>query len=157
MFIFNKICCIMFPLKFSYCNENFMSIRVVLNVWEQFKVQNADICGLQWTSVACYFFIHCLFLINVFGKVAYTSLVCMAKISYQSKKLWVTKRHFSRKMLSHRCVFYNYFLTFQIHFVDSVSQLNDIFFHQCICMLVLKHFLVWSFFIWVGLEIEIGF
>jgi len=51
-------------------------------------------------------------------------------------------KHFSRRRFSHRCVFYNYILTFQIHFANIISQLNDIFFHQCICMLVLEHFIV---------------
>jgi len=33
-------------------------------------------------------------------------------------------------------------LTFLSHFEDIVSHLNDIFFHQCVGMLVLKHFIV---------------
>jgi len=56
MFFSNKICWIMFPLKSNYCRKKFMSIQV-LNVWEQFKVQNPDIFGLHWTLAACFFFI----------------------------------------------------------------------------------------------------
>jgi len=44
--VFNKICWIMFPLKSSYCSKISMSIQVVLNAWEQFKVQNPNIFGL---------------------------------------------------------------------------------------------------------------
>jgi len=155
MFVFNKICCAVFPLKSSYCGEIFMSIRVVLNFWEQFEVQNPDIFGLQWTLAAYFFFIQCPFPIRIVVKVAHTSLVCVAKIWDQSKKLWVTKKHFIRRRFSQRCVFCNYFLTFQIHFANSMRQSNDIFFHQCIYMMVLNHLIIWSFFICVGLEIEI--
>jgi len=37
----------MFPLKSSYFDKIFMSIQVVLNVWEQLEVQNPDIFGFQ--------------------------------------------------------------------------------------------------------------
>jgi len=59
-----KICQITFPMKPSYCNKIFMSIQVVLNVWDQFKVQNPNIFGLQWILATCFFFIQCLFPIN---------------------------------------------------------------------------------------------
>jgi len=66
--------------------------------------------------------------------------------------------HFSRKRFSLNCVvvcnFSCYFLTFQSHFVDTISQFNDIFFHQSICMLDLNYFIVKFFFIWVGLKIK---
>ncbi len=84
-FVFNKICWVMFPLKSSYCGKIFMSIQVVLNVREQFKVLNSDIFRSQWTSAAYNFFIQGSFSIFFVGKVASTSLVCMAKFSYQSK------------------------------------------------------------------------
>jgi len=64
-----------------------MSIKVVLNVWEQFEVQNPHIFTLQWTLVAYNFFIHGPFSIIFVEKVAHTSLVVVVKISYQSKKL----------------------------------------------------------------------
>jgi len=64
-----------------------MSIQVVLNVWEQFEVQNPNIFGLQRISTTCFFFIQCPFPIIVFEKVAHTSLVGVAEISYQSKKI----------------------------------------------------------------------
>ena len=82
-----------------------MSIQVVLNAWEQFEVQNPDIFALQWTSAAYNFFRQGLFSIIFVGKVAHTSLVLVVKISYQSKKLWLTEKHFSRGRFSHRCVF----------------------------------------------------
>jgi len=81
-----------------------MSIQVVLNVWEQFEVQNPNILGSQWTLAAYNFFIQGPFSKKIVGKVAPTSLVCVAKITYQSKKLWVTKRHFSKRMFSRKCV-----------------------------------------------------
>jgi len=68
MFIFNKICWIMFHLKSSYCGKNSMSIQVVLNVWEQFKIQNPNIFGLQWILAACFFFIQCVFLMGFLEK-----------------------------------------------------------------------------------------
>jgi len=127
-----------------------------LNVWEQFEVQNPDIFVVQWALTTYIFFIKGPFSIIFVGIVVHNNLVSMAKVSYQSKNLWVTEKHqFSRERFSHHYVFCNYFLTFQIHFANTMSQLNDIFFHQCIFMLILKHFIVWSFFIWVGLEIKI--
>jgi len=74
----------MFSLKSSYCGKIFMSIQVVLNVWEQFKVQNLDIFGLQWT-LGSSFLLHTMSISNnFFEKVAHTSLVCVIKVSYQS-------------------------------------------------------------------------
>jgi len=139
-------------LKFNYCGKIFMSIQIVLNVWEQFEFPNLDIFELQWTLVTYFFFIQCPFPIMFFGQVAHTSLVCVAKSLDQSKKLWVTKKHFSRRRFSEGCVFCNCFLTFQIHYANSMRQLNDIFFRQFIFMMVLKHFVAWSFFIWLGLD-----
>jgi len=50
-----------------------------LNVWEEFKVQNPNIFGLQWTSAA-YFFLHKVSTSNKFlRKVAHTSLVIVVK------------------------------------------------------------------------------
>jgi len=145
MFIFNKMCWDLFPLKSCYCGKIFMSIQVVLNVWEQFKVQHLDIFALQWTSVA-HNFIKGPFSIIFVGKIAHTSLVYVVKISYQSKRSWVTKKHFSKGRFSHRCdflpLFFLYFLTFQNNFADTMSQLSDIFFHWCVYMLVLNHFVV---------------
>jgi len=62
------------------------------------------------------FLLHTVsFAIKKFQKVAHTCLVCMAKISYQSKKLWVTEEHFSRRfnLICVFCNFFCYFLTFQ--------------------------------------------
>jgi len=140
-----KICWVLFPLKSIYWGKIFMSIQVVLNVWEQFQVQNPDIFALQWTSIAYNFFIQGFFSIIFVEKVMHTNLVSMIKISYQSKKLQVTKKHFSRGRFSYRCdfcYFFHYFLTFQNNFANTMSQLNEIFFHQCVCMLVLNHFIV---------------
>ena len=64
--------------------------------------------NLQWTLAACCFFIQCPFPIKVFGEVAHTSLVCVVKISEQSKKLWVTERHFSKRKFNYRWVFCNF-------------------------------------------------
>jgi len=159
MLVFNQIFWILFPLKSSYCGKNFVSIQVVLNVWEQFEVQNPHIFALQWTLATYNFFIHCLFPIIFVGKVAHTSLVCVVKISYQSKKLWVTEKHFSRRRSNHRCdfcYFFHFVLAFQNNFADTMTmtQLSNIFFHQCVCMLVLNHFLVNFYFIWVVVGFE---
>jgi len=89
-----------------------------LNVWEQFKVQNLEIFALQWTSAAYNFFIHGPFSIIFVGKVAYTSLVYVVKISYQSKMLWVIEKHFSRKRFNQRC----YFLLLFSLFFDISKQ-----------------------------------
>jgi len=40
------------------------------------------------------------------------------------------------------CYFFHCFLTFQNNFANPMSQLNDIFFHQSVCLLVLNHFVV---------------
>jgi len=90
-----------------------MSIQVVLNVWKHFKVQNPDIFALQWTLAAYNFFIHGPFSIIFVLKVANSSLVCVVKISYQLKKLWVIEKHFSRGRFSHRC---DFLLLFQLFF-----------------------------------------
>jgi len=44
--VFNQMCWIMFSLKSSYCGKIPMPIQGVLNVWEQFKVQNPNLWGL---------------------------------------------------------------------------------------------------------------
>jgi len=79
----------MLNLKSTYCVKIFMPIQVVLNVWEQFEVQNSVIFGLQWTLAAYFFFVQCLFPIIFFVKVAHTSPFCVLKISCQSKNLWL--------------------------------------------------------------------
>jgi len=94
----------MFPLKSSYCGKIFISIQLALNVWEQFEVQNPDILGWQWILTAYNFLIQGPFSKKFIGKVVPTSLVCVAKISYQSKELWVIERHFSKRMFSCKCV-----------------------------------------------------
>jgi len=89
-----------------------------------------------------------LFQIKKIGKFVHINLVCVVKISYQFNKLWVTQKQFRRRF-NHRCFFCNficYFLTFQSHFAKTMSQLNDIFVHQCDSLLVLKHFIVLIFF-----------
>jgi len=58
-----------------------MSIQVVLNVWEQFEVQNPDIFALQQTLAAYNFFTQVPFSIKLVGRIAHTSLVCVVKIS----------------------------------------------------------------------------
>jgi len=50
--------------------------------------------------------------------------------------------------------FFHCFLTFQNNSANTMSQFNDIFFHQCVCMLVLNYFIVSIFFIWEGLGFE---
>jgi len=117
MFVFNNKFWFIIPLKSSCCGKILLSIQVVLNVWKQFEVQNLNIFGLQRTLAAWFFFIQCPFLIKFFEKVAHTSLFCVVKIPYQSKKLWVSKKHFSRRF-SYRCNYCNfscYFLTFWSH------------------------------------------
>jgi len=39
----NVNCWVRFPFKSNYCGKIFMSIQVVLNVWEPFELQNSDI------------------------------------------------------------------------------------------------------------------
>jgi len=155
MFVFYKICWVLFN-KFSYCAEIFMSIQVVLNVWEEFEVQNPNIFALQWTLAAYNFFIQSPFSIIFVGKVAHTSLVCMVKFHINPKSYeWMINILVGGSGIDvFFATFVAIFLTFQSHFANAMSQLNEIFLHQCVCMLVLKHFIVQSFFIWVGLEIE---
>jgi len=141
MFVFNIKRLVMFPLKSNYCDKIFKSIQVVLNVWEQFEVQNPDILGLQWISASYFYFIQCLFSILKDLNVAQTSLFYMSKISFQSKKLWVTEKHFSRRKFSLRCIFAT-ILTFESYFASSMNQFNDIFLHQYVCILVLNYFIV---------------
>jgi len=155
MLVFNQICWVLFPMKSTYCGKIFMSIQVVLNAWNQFEVLNLDICALQWTSAA-YNFIKGLFSIFFVGKVAHTSLVLVVKFSYQYKKVWLNEKHFSRGRFSHRCVFLLLFHCFW-HFKKNLQTqwVNwMIFFPPKCCLLVLNHFVVQRFFIWVGLEIE---
>ena len=47
MFVFNKICWVMFFLKSSNCGKIFIATQVVLNVWKQFEVRNSDFFALQ--------------------------------------------------------------------------------------------------------------
>jgi len=155
MFVFNKICWIMFPLKSGYCGKNF---HVNLSCFECLGAIQSSKSRHFWIIVnfGGLFLLHTMSFSNkfFFRKVAHTSLVCVAKFFNQSKELWVIEKHFSKRSLSQNCVFCNYFLTFQIHFANSMRQLNDIFFHLSMCLYqVLKHFRVWSSFIWLGLEI----
>jgi len=108
-----KICEVLFSLKSSYYGKIFMSSQVVLNVWEQFKVQNPYIFALQWTLAAYNFFIQGPLSIIFVGKIAHTSLVFVIKISYQSKKLWVTKKYSSRWRYNQRC---DFLLLFSLYF-----------------------------------------
>jgi len=131
VFVFNIIWWVFPLLKSSYCGKNFISIQVILNVWEQFEVQNPHIFALLWTLAAYNFFIQGHFPIIFVGKVEHTSLVFVIKISYQSKKLWVNEKNFSRGRFNHRCdfcYFFHCFFTFQKNFADTMSQLNDFFF-----------------------------
>jgi len=126
-----KICCVLLTLKSSYCGKNFMSIHTVLNVCEQFEVQNSHIFALQWTLVAYNFFIHGLFLVFFIGKVVHTSLVFFGKISYQSKRLWVNENHFSRGRFSHRCdflVIFSLFFDISIFFCWNNESIEWYFF-----------------------------
>jgi len=72
------------------------------------------------------------------------SLVCVTNISYQSKKLRVNEKHFSRRF-NPRCGFFNfswYFFDISKPFFRHNKAIQWYFFHQCICMLVLNHFTV---------------
>jgi len=135
-----------------------MSIQVVLNVWEQFKVQNPDIFGLQWTLATCFFFIHCLFLMIVFVKVALTSLVCLAKISINQKNYELLRSILVEEGSTLDVIFCNfscYFLTFENHFANNMSQLNIIFFTNLfVCWFWIT---LWFkfFYVWRGLEIKL--
>jgi len=84
IFIFHKICWVVFPLKSSYCGIIFSSIQVVLNVWEQFEVQNPNIFKLLWTLATSPFFVHYLFSIIVFEKVVHT-ILCEVQIQTDIK------------------------------------------------------------------------
>ena len=112
MFVFNKNYWVRFPLKSSCYSKIFMSIQIVGNVWESFEVLNLDIFGLQWTLAAYFSFIKYYFPIKIIVKVAYTSLVYVAEISFQSKMLWVYEKHFSRRGFNPRSLFCNFFVTF---------------------------------------------
>jgi len=99
------------------------------------------------------FFLHTLSIsTKFFGKVAYTILVCMVKISYQSKKLQVFGKYFSRRRFNYRYMFCNFF-TFQSQFVDTMS--HSICFLSPICWLVgFKALYSLKIFHLVGSEIE---
>jgi len=106
MLVFNKhLLNFMFPLNSTYCGKIFRSIQVVLKVKEQFEVQNSNMFLLHWVS----------FSNKCFWKVVHTILIYMAKISYQSKKLWVTEKHLSRRRFNLRCIFLQLFLLFFWH------------------------------------------
>jgi len=96
---------------------------------------NPDIFGLLWTLEANFFLIQCPFPIKNFRNVAYTSVLFVVKISYHSKKLQVIE--ILRSILVEESSAVDVF--FATFFWLSISQLNDIFFHQCICMLFLNH------------------
>jgi len=132
MFIFNKICRFMFPLKSSYCNKKF---NVNPSCFECLGAIQSSNSWHFWITMnfGSLFLLHTLipFLMNFFGKVAYTSLVCVAKISYQSES-----HEWLRDILVEGgsalnvffCNFSFYFLTFESHFTKAMSQLNDYFF-----------------------------
>jgi len=96
MFVFNKVYWFIFPFKSSYCGNIFMSIQVVLNIWEQFEVIPTflDYSELQWLVSSSY---SLYFQYIKIEKVAHTSLVCVFKISYQSKKLGMIEKHFNKR------------------------------------------------------------
>ena len=145
MFVFNKNCWVLFPIKPSYCGEIFMSIQVVLNVWEHFEVQNPDIFALQWTSAAYNFFIHGPFSIIFVGKVAHTGLVYKNKISYESKRLWVTEKHFSRGRFIHWCDFlllFSLFFDISKQFCRHNESIEWDFFSPKCLSFGLNHFVV---------------
>jgi len=99
-----KFCWVLFSLKSSYCDKIFMSIQVVLNVWSNLKFKIHTFLHYNELRWLYNFFIQGLFSIIFVGKFVHTSLVFVVKISYQSKKLWVTDKHFRRRF-SHRCDF----------------------------------------------------
>jgi len=138
-----------FPLRYSYCSIIFMSIQVVLNVWEQYIVQNPQIFALQWTSAACNFFIQGSFSIIFVGKVAHTSLVFVVKFSYQFKKLWVTEKHFSRGSFNPRCdflLFFSLFFDISKQFCKHNESIEWYFLSPMCLLLVLNYFIVLIFF-----------
>jgi len=157
MLVFNQICWVLFSLESSYYGKIFMSIQVVLNVWEQFEVQNPHIFALQWTLATYNFFIQGPFSIIFVGKVAHTSLIFVLKFHINPKIYeWLRSILVDGDLVIDVifCYFFHRFLTFQNNFANTMSQLNAISFHQCICMLVLNHFTIKFFFIWVGLGFE---
>ena len=62
----------------------------------------------------------------------------MAKISCQSKKLWVTEKHSSRRSFSHRCGFCSFSCSFQgisKPFCNHNESIQWIFFSpMCLCI-----------------------
>jgi len=143
MFIFKEICWVLFSLWSNYCGKIFISIQAVLNVWEQFKVQNPEIFALKWTSAAYNFFIQGSFSIIFVEKVAHTSLVFVVKISYQSKKFWVNEKHFSKGRISYRCellLLFSLFFDISKQFFKHNESIEWFFSHQSLCVLVLNHF-----------------
>jgi len=80
----------------------------------KFKIQTFQDWSELRQSISSYtvstYSLYSVLPITFLGKVVHTSLFCLLKISYQSKK------HFSRRRFNLRCVFCNffcYFLTFQ--------------------------------------------
>jgi len=113
--------------------------------------------SFKFNSKWCNFCIQCPNSIKLFGRFVLSFLVCVVKFSYQSKKLWVIEKNFSRRF-NFRCVFCNfscYFFDILKPFCKHNESIQWYFFHQCVWMLVLHQFLVQFFFIWVSLEIEL--
>ena len=56
-----------------------------------------------------------------FGEIVHTSLLCMLKISYQSKKLGISEKHLveGSTLGVFFATFFSYFLTFQSHFANT--------------------------------------
>ncbi len=58
-----------------------------------------------------------LYSIIFVGEVALTNLVCVVQISYPSKTLRVTERHFGRRMFTHQCDFLRLCVTSSLRWV----------------------------------------
>jgi len=79
------------------------------------------------------------------------------KISYQSKKLWVDEKHFSRQRFSHRCDFLEIFsLIFDIlkQFCWHNESIEWYFFLSMCLYVGFESLGSLHFFIWAILEIE---
>jgi len=135
----------------------FLPLKVQL-LWYNFHVNPSclEFLGAIQCSISCHFWrtvnfgdlylLHTKFIFNHFvGKVAHNSLVCVAKISCQSKNLWVTEKHSSRRSFSQRCVFCSFSCSFQDIWKpfcnhNESNQWN--FFHRCVYILILNHFTI---------------
>jgi len=103
-----------------------------------------DYNELRWLVSSSY---SVYFQYKQIGKIAYTSLVYVAKISYQSKKWWVNEKHFSRRF-SRRCVFCNfscYFFDIWNPFCRHNESIQWYFFTNVFVFSVFFSFLFFSF------------